>query len=69
MLLIRLIGVYSLAFSIWGSASGRDRGGMLELADLVPGYFLRSPDPWVGLAIAAVFIVAAVQLRRYRGPG
>lgn len=30
--------------------------------------FLSSPGLWVGLAIAAVFLAAAMRLRRYRGP-
>ena len=35
---------------------------------LAPGDFLTSPDLWLGLALAAVFIAAAVRLRRGRGP-
>ena len=27
-----------------------------------------SPGLWIGFAIAAVFLVAAVRLRRYQGP-
>ncbi len=33
-----------------------------------PGEFLTSPGLWVGLAVTAVFLFAAVRLRRYRGP-
>lgn len=32
------------------------------------GIFLSSPGLWVGLAFAAIFIAAAVRLRRYREP-
>jgi ABC-2 type transport system permease protein len=32
------------------------------------GRFLSSPGLWIGLAVAAVFLAAAVRLRRYRGP-
>jgi ABC-2 type transport system permease protein len=32
------------------------------------GEFLSTPGLWIGLAIAAAFLVAAVRLRRYRGP-
>jgi len=32
------------------------------------GGFLTSPGLWIGFAIAAVFIAAAVRLRRYQGP-
>ena len=33
-----------------------------------PGKYLSSPGLWIGLVFAASFIVAAVRLRRYRGP-
>jgi ABC-2 type transport system permease protein len=33
-----------------------------------PGPFLLSPSLWVGLAIAAAFLAAAVRIRRYREP-
>jgi ABC-2 type transport system permease protein len=32
------------------------------------GSFLSSPGLWVGLAVAAAFLAAAVRLRRYQGP-
>ncbi|MGH9537716.1 MAG: ABC transporter permease [Terriglobales bacterium] len=32
------------------------------------GTFLSSPGLWIGLAIAAAFLAAAVRLRRYQGP-
>jgi ABC-2 type transport system permease protein len=32
------------------------------------GSFLSSPGLWIGLALAAVFLAAAVRLRRYQGP-
>ena len=35
---------------------------------LTPGAYLSSPALWFGLLFAAVFIAAAVRLRRYRGP-
>jgi ABC-2 type transport system permease protein len=35
---------------------------------LTPGRYLSSPDLWIGLVFAAAFVVAAVRLRRYRGP-
>jgi len=38
------------------------------LAHLHPGQFLLSPGLWVGLAISAAFLAAAVQLRRTRDP-
>jgi ABC-2 type transport system permease protein len=38
------------------------------MTHLTPGYFLSSPGLWIGLAVAAVFLAAAVRLRRYQGP-
>jgi ABC-2 type transport system permease protein len=32
------------------------------------GEFLMTPGLWIGLAVAAAFLAAAIQLRRYRGP-
>src|SRR3984893_7523840 len=33
-----------------------------------PGQFLGTPGLWIGLAVAAAFLAAAVRLRRYQGP-
>jgi ABC-2 type transport system permease protein len=38
------------------------------LSPLTPGRFLGNPDLWIGLAVAAGFLAAAVRLRRYRAP-
>ena len=38
------------------------------LSQLTPGRFLATPGLWIGLLFAAGFLVAAIQLRRYRGP-
>ena len=38
------------------------------MASLGPLQFLVLPGLWIGLAIAAAFLTAAVQMRRYRGP-
>jgi ABC-2 type transport system permease protein len=38
------------------------------MTQLTPGKFLASPGLWVGLAITAAFLAAAVRLRRDRGP-
>src|ERR1700730_7477948 len=35
---------------------------------LTPGKFLSSPGLWLGLVVAAIFLAAAVRLRRYREP-
>jgi ABC-2 type transport system permease protein len=39
-----------------------------RLTQLDPLKFLSSPGLWIGLVVAAGFIVGAIQLRRYRGP-
>ncbi|MBZ5654863.1 MAG: ABC transporter permease [Acidobacteriia bacterium] len=46
------------------------RGGdpMYPMATLELGRFLSTPGLWIGLAVAAAFLAAAVRLRRYRGP-
>jgi ABC-2 type transport system permease protein len=41
---------------------------MDSLTPLTPGQFLISPGLWIGLAVTAVFLAAAVRLRRYREP-
>jgi ABC-2 type transport system permease protein len=38
------------------------------MATLIPDHFFSTPGLWIGLAIAAVFVAAAVRLRRYQGP-
>jgi ABC-2 type transport system permease protein len=38
------------------------------MTHIVPSLFLTSPGLWIGLAVAAAFLAAAVQLRRYQGP-
>jgi ABC-2 type transport system permease protein len=38
------------------------------MASLTPARFLSEPGLWIGLAIAAAFLFAAVRIRRYRGP-
>jgi ABC-2 type transport system permease protein len=37
-------------------------------ATLIPHHFFGTPGLWAGLALAAVFLFAAVRLRRYQGP-
>ena len=38
------------------------------LSGLTPAQFFSTPGLWIGLAVAAIFLAAAVRLRRYRGP-
>jgi ABC-2 type transport system permease protein len=39
-----------------------------SLAQLTPGRYLSIPGLWIGLVFAVAFLVAAIRLRRYRGP-
>jgi ABC-2 type transport system permease protein len=60
----RLLGWFQQGFR-----SPAEGGGPIDpLTTLTPGRFLSTPGLWVGLAVAAVFLAAAVRLRRYRGP-
>jgi ABC-2 type transport system permease protein len=38
------------------------------MTHITPVHFLSSPELWIGLAISAAFLAAAVRLRRYQGP-
>src|SRR4029078_13386922 len=40
----------------------------VDSPQLTPVAYLSSPGLWLGLTVAAMFIVVAVRLRRYRGP-
>src|SRR6266571_5321705 len=60
----RLMGFAPHAFGFHGEGHP-----MIDsLAQLTPGRYLDSPGLWLGLLFAAVFLAAAVRLRRYRGP-
>ena len=41
---------------------------MDAMAAMTPGHFFSRPGLWIGLAIATIFLAAAIRLRRYRGP-
>jgi len=44
-------------------------GNLMEMMSaLTPVQFFSTPGLWVGLAVAAIFLTAAVRLRRYREP-
>jgi ABC-2 type transport system permease protein len=51
-----------------GSAHTGDPMSMASLTPIMPAQFLLSPGLWIGLAIAAAFLAAAVRLRRSRDP-
>ena len=44
------------------------RGDSGPLSSLTPGTFLSTPGLWIGLAFAALFLAAAVRMRRNREP-
>ena len=43
-------------------------GAQMDPMTYVPHGFFTEPGLWIGLAVAAVFLAAAVRMRRYRGP-
>ena len=59
----RVTGAMVVAFK--GDAT---REAMTQLAQLDPLRFLSSPGLWIGLVFAAVFLAAAVYVRRSRDP-
>jgi ABC-2 type transport system permease protein len=59
----RLIGWYGHAF-----APRAEHVPFGPLTPLTPGRLLATPELWIGLAAAAVFLAVAVRLRRYREP-
>jgi ABC-2 type transport system permease protein len=64
LLKYRLIGWFAQGF-VPQAQSGAP---MDPLQGLSPGKFLTTPGLWIGLAVAAAFIAAAVRLRRNREP-
>jgi len=59
----RLTGGFTHAFEAW--SQGPNAPGVPQI-DLLG--FLSTPDLWIGLAVAAAFLAAAVWMRRYREP-
>ncbi|HVI07222.1 MAG TPA: ABC transporter permease [Candidatus Binatia bacterium] len=49
-------------------AGGSDGGDMLDPEMKMVVHFVLTPGLWFGLLFAAAFLVAAAQIRRYRGP-
>jgi len=47
---------------------GAAQGNVTTVEQMDPGRFLASPGLWIGLAAAAVFVVAAIRMRRSREP-
>jgi hypothetical protein len=63
MLKNRLLGAGNTAFDFQ-----MHRSISVDLGQLTPGSFLMTPGLWIGLVFAALFVAAAIRLRRYRGP-
>ncbi len=59
----RLMGFAAEAFAF--NPQGKE--SIFSFAQLTPGKFLGTPGLWIGLIFAAIFLTAAVRLRRYRG--
>jgi ABC-2 type transport system permease protein len=60
-----------LGYRMGGPGDAASRPGSMSmdsLTQLAPGQFLVSPGLWIGLAITAGFLAAAVRLRRNREP-
>jgi ABC-2 type transport system permease protein len=56
---------------LFGGPAGSAGEGGMTLDMLAPhpiGHLLASPELWIGLLLAGVFLLGAVQLRRARGP-
>jgi ABC-2 type transport system permease protein len=60
MLKDRLLGFAPEAFAF--------NAHMIGSVALTPGRYLSTPGLWIGLVFAVGFVVAAIRLRRYRGP-
>ena len=64
----RVTGSFEDAFVVVTYPKGAHVPIVDRLTQLDPLKFLSSPGLWIGLVFAAAFIVAAIRLRRYRGP-
>jgi ABC-2 type transport system permease protein len=65
----RLGGFAAEAFAFNPHSNSHENPVAIDsLSQLTPGRFLSTPGLWLGLAVAAAFLAAAVRLRRYRGP-
>ena len=66
LLIDRLIGFAGRAFAL--ETPGGIDPHFVPVTQLTPLRFLSSPGLWIGLVLAAIFLTAAVRLRRSRGP-
>lgn len=63
-----MTGGTTKAFSFRTASGAPVDPHFIPLAQITPGRFLSNPALWIGLAFAAVFLAAAVRLRRNREP-
>ena len=68
LLLDRLFGFAGSAFDLATPGGAPVDPHFILLTQLAPRRFLSSPGLWLGLAVAAGLLAAAVRLRRYQGP-
>jgi ABC-2 type transport system permease protein len=68
MLVHRLTGGFEEGFVVVHYPKDAHVPVVDRLTQFDPLKFLSSPGLWIGLVIAAGFLIAAVRLRRYRGP-
>ena len=64
----RLYGFAEDAFALHGQTGVPVDPHFIPVAALTPGKFLSTPGLWIGLACAAIFLIAAARLRRGREP-
>jgi len=57
-----------MQYRLTGPGNGMDTEHQDFTATLIPHHFLSTPGLWSGLALAALFLFAAIRLRRSHGP-
>lgn len=68
MLVHRLTGGFEEGFVVVRYPKDAHVPVVDRFTELDPLKFLGSPGLWIGLVIAAAFLIATIRLRRYRGP-
>jgi ABC-2 type transport system permease protein len=68
MLVRRLTGGFEVGFAVVKYPKGAHVPVVDRLTQFDPLKFLSSPGLWLGLVIAAAFLIGAIRLRRDRGP-
>jgi len=68
MLVNRLTGGFEQGFVVVTYPKGEHAPIVDRLAQFDPLKFLTNPGVWIGLVVAALFLAAAIRMRRYQGP-